>query len=74
MANLSYSISTATLEGHEGEPDKITKGTSAPGAGDVEMRVNLADMKSNMQIIRALQAFIRRLEDGRLGSNDTGLI
>lgn len=74
MANLSYDISSATLESHEIEPDEITTGTSAPGAGDIEVRINLANFNSNLQIIRALEAFIRRLEDGRYASVDTNLV
>lgn len=74
MANLSYNISTATLEGHEDEPDKVSKGTAGPGAGSIELRINLAAFTSNHQIIRALEAFVRRLQDTRLVSNDTGLV
>lgn len=72
MANLSYNVSSATLEGHEMEPDKVSTGTNAPGAGDIEVRINLANFVNNKQIIRALRLFILRLEDGRLVSNDTG--
>lgn len=74
MANKSWNISSATLEAHETEPDEISTGTAAPGTGDLEVRVNLAHFKSNLQIIRGLCAIIRRLEDGRLASSDTGLI
>lgn len=74
MANKSWYVTTATLEGHEMETDKVTTGTNAPGSGDIELRVNLSNTKTNEQIIRALKLFIRRLEDGRLASKDTGLI
>jgi hypothetical protein len=75
MANLSYNVTTAIIEGHEDEPDEIAVGTAAPTTGKaVELRVDLSLVKSNHQIIRALHMFIRRLEDGRLGSNDTGLV
>lgn len=73
MANLSYNVTTAIIEAHEDEPDKINVGSAAP-TNDVELRVNLANVKTNHQIIRALKMFIRRLEDGRLASNDTGLV
>jgi hypothetical protein len=71
MASYSYSLSF----GADQSPDKITLGTSAPGAGNVELRVNAAATgASNEQVILILQAFIRRLEDGRLASKDSGLI
>jgi hypothetical protein len=73
MTSVSFNLTTALLEGHEGEPDKIATGANAPGTGDVELRVNLANVKTRYQILRALDAFKRRLEDGRFGS-DTGLI
>lgn len=73
MANKSWNVTTAIIEGHEMEPDKINTGTNAP-TNDVELRVNLSNVKNNQMIIRALKMFIRRLEDGRLASNDTGLV
>lgn len=74
MANKSWNVTSAVLEGHELEPDKVSTGTAAPGTGDIEVRVNLANFRSNLQIIRGLEAVIRRLEDGRLASKDTGLV
>lgn len=74
MASISYNITSGIVEGHEMEPDQVSTGTNAPGAGDIELRVNLANVVNNKQIIRALELFIRRLEDGRLASKDTGEI
>lgn len=72
MANLSYQLAFGANQ----NPDKISVGTAAPTTNTgVEMRVNCAATgASNEQIILILQAFIRRLEDGRLASNDTGLV
>lgn len=74
MASVSWNVTTVIIEKHEMEPDEVATGTSAPGAGAVEVRADLAVVKSNLQIIRALKMIIRRLEDGRLASNDTGLV
>jgi hypothetical protein len=62
MTSLSYSLSRGALD----DPDKITVGTSAPGSGDFELRVNLTtNTPTRADIILALEAFTRRLEDGR---------
>ena len=73
MANKSWNITTLILEENEMQPDKINTGTAAP-TNDLEVRVNLAHFQSNQQIIRGLLMIIRRIEDGRLASNDTGLV
>lgn len=70
MASVSYSLTVGNLEGHEMEPDKIAVAANAPGAGDIELRVNTANIPKTHQIVRAMKAFIRRAEDGRLGPND----
>lgn len=62
MTSLSYSLS----RGADQSPDKITVGTSAPGTGDVELRVDLTTHTPTREdVILILQAFQRRLEDGR---------
>ncbi len=55
MANISYSMTAganATLGG-------ITVGSSAPGAGDLEIRVNLSNVKSRKEQYKLIDA-IRR--------------
>lgn len=62
MTSLSYSLS----RGADQSPDEITVGTSAPGTGDFELRVNLTTHTPTREdIILACEAFIRRLADGR---------
>ena len=70
MAATSYSLSY----GADQSPDEIAVGTSVPGAGDVEVRINLDANTTAEQVILILEAFIRRLEDGRLASKDLGTI
>ena len=71
MASFSYSLSF----GADQSPDEIAVGTAVPGAGNVELRVNAAATGASVeQVILILQAFTRRLEDGRLASEDSGLL
>lgn len=59
MTSLSYSVNRDQSE----QPDAITVGTSAPGAGDVEVRIDLTTHTPTRQnVILALQAIIRRIE------------
>lgn len=53
MASVSISMTVAQIE--DLNPENITVGTSAPGAGDVEIRINTANVTSLMQIYRALE-------------------
>lgn len=77
MANLSYSLS----KGQEDQPLDITVGTNAPGAGDVEVRINGSAAGGSggsgaittKEIVLILQAFIRRLETQQ-GQADLGNI
>lgn len=77
MANLSYSLS----KGQEDQPLDIAVGSSAPGAGDVELRINGSATGGSggsgtittKEIVLILEAFIRRLET-QLGQADLGNI
>jgi hypothetical protein len=65
MADLSISLA----HGVQGlAPSDFTVGTSSPGAGDIELRVNDVDGNGNkitrLDIINALQAFERALIGG----------
>jgi len=53
MASVSLSFSVDKIENLN--PENITVGTSAPGAGDIELRVNTANVTSLMQLYRALE-------------------
>lgn len=71
MTAKSYSLNF----GADQSPDEIATGTNAPGTGNVELRITTsATGCSAEQVILILQAFIRRLEDGRLAAVDLGTI
>lgn len=79
MASVSYSLplgAEATSDGAAYMEDAITLGTSAPGvAGTVEMRVELATTNpTRKDVVRALYAFIRRIEGSRFGPSDFGSV
>jgi hypothetical protein len=67
MAGVSLSISRG-IEGFK--ISDFTVGTSAPGAGDIELRFNVTDTNSNAltrkDVILGCKAFIRTLEEGKL--------
>lgn len=65
MANTNLSLSLN--RGQEGfRLDEIVTGTSAPGTGDFEFRMNAVDSNSKtilrLDAIKALKAFVRVLE------------
>ncbi len=65
MAAISLSLS----RGVEGtKVSDFTVGTSAPGAGDIELRYNTTDTNSKnltrLDVIKACRSFIRALENG----------
>lgn len=51
----SVSISTTVDKVTNQNDDDFTAGTSAPGAGDIELRVNMAKFTSIEQIFLALE-------------------
>lgn len=67
MAGISLSISRG-VDGFK--ISDITAGTSTPGTGDTELRFNTNDTNGKPQtrkdIIIALEAFRRALEEGKL--------
>lgn len=63
-------VSVSINRGFDGlKPSDITVGTSAPGAGDIELRVNLLDALSNTvtdkDVFVALDAFMRYFRNGK---------
>lgn len=62
MANFSLSLSAGQIDTG---PDNITTGTSAPGAGDIELRISNTNIKTRLELYRLLEAFDRYFEDGR---------
>lgn len=65
MTSASWSTSRGALEfnvsGSGSQP--ITEGTNVPGAGDIELRVNLAANMTKREIKEAVDAFYRFLSD-----------
>lgn len=58
---LSYGLN----RGANQSPDKIVVGTQATSTYDVELRINTSKALTHQDIILILEAFARRLEDGR---------
>ena len=70
MASFSYQLQPGTVPMFE---DDIAVGTAAPtSAGNVELRVDLVNSPTQLDIVMVLKAFIRRLEGERF--NDNGSI
>lgn len=60
------SVSLGLNKGADQSPDKITIGAVAASGNDVVVSIDLTKTLRNIDAILILQAFIRRLEDGRL--------
>ena len=73
MASVSYSL-TAVLVQEGIDPENITVGASAPGAGDVELRVNTANVTTLKDLEVAVRQFLIRIQDSRYGHLDFGVI
>lgn len=68
MVSVSYSLAF----GDNYQPDKITVGTSAPGAGDVEVRILLTNLVNKQAALQILEAIIRRIE--ATGTTELGVV
>lgn len=62
MASFSMNLAAGTVDTG---PDNISTGTNVPGAGDIELRINAANIQNRQEAIRLASAFLRRLEDDR---------
>jgi hypothetical protein len=65
VASVSLSITVAQTE--DISPLNITVGSSAPGAGDIELRVDTSKFTSLKQICLALEKFDMFVEDQNFG-------
>ena len=65
MASVSLSMTVAGIE--DINPENITVGSSVPGAGDIELRVNTANVTSIKQIYLALEKLDAFLTDANYG-------
>lgn len=68
--SLSITVDNATVR----NPKNVTAGTSAPGAGDIEVRVNMAKFTTLEQIYLALEQFDDFIKDAYEGPNAFGVI
>jgi hypothetical protein len=59
MASISYGLNVDADQ----SPDAITVGTLAVSTNDIEVRVDLTKNAVRDQVILALQAIIRKIED-----------
>lgn len=68
MASVSISQTAAQIE--DSSPESLTVGSSVPGAGDIEIRVNMANVTSLKQIYLALQNFQDFVRDQNYGPSN----
>jgi hypothetical protein len=61
MASVSYGLD----RGENNQPDNIHVGTQAVSTYAVELRIDKTKSLTHNDVIRILEAFVRRLEDGR---------
>lgn len=72
MASVSLSLTVAQIE--DVNPENITVGASVPGAGDIEIRVNTANVTSLKQIFLALEKFDWFVNDQNYGPTNFKLL
>lgn len=65
MASVSLSLTVAQIE--DVNPENITVGSAAPGAGDFEIRVNTANIPTLKQIYLALEKIDWFVQDQNYG-------
>lgn len=65
MASVSLSMTVDQIE--DVNPENITVGSLAPGAGDFELRVNTANVPSLRQICQALEKLDYFVDDQNYG-------
>jgi hypothetical protein len=65
VASVSLSMTVAQIE--DFNPENITVGASAPGAGDIELRVNTANVPTIRQICLALEKLDCFVDDQNYG-------
>lgn len=58
------SVSLDVARGKNFEEPYIHKGTNAPGAGDLEVRIDKAKGWTSLEVADALRAIVRRIENG----------
>lgn len=59
MASVSYGLNV----GNDEQPETVTVGTLAVSANDVEVRIDLTKNPTRNDVVLALQAIERKIED-----------
>ena len=70
MASVSLSLTAA--QSSDISPLNITVGAAAPGAGDIELRVNTANITSLKDLYLALEKLDAFVKDQNLGPSTFG--
>ncbi len=68
MASVSLSMTLGAVE--DINPENITVGSSAPGAGAIELRVDMAQFTSLKQLYIALEKFDEFVQDQNYGPSN----
>lgn len=68
--SLSLTVDQATVR----NPQNVVTGTTAPGTGDIELRVNMAKFTGLEQIWLALEQFDDYINDTNLGPQAFGVL
>jgi len=68
MASVSLSMTVAGTE--DNNPEDITVGAAVPGAGDIEIRVDMAKFTSLKQIYLAIEQFEDFIRDQNYGPSN----
>lgn len=64
MASVSFSLTRGTeIETLAAGSQTVTEGTSAPGAGDLEVRINLVRNFTKLEIEQAMDTIWRFMSD-----------
>lgn len=72
MASVSLSLTVAQVEVLD--PLNVTVGAAVPGAGDIELRVDMSKFTSLKQVFLALEKFDDFVQDTALGPTNFGVL
>jgi hypothetical protein len=71
MASVSYSVTFGKVDF---KPEDYTVGANGPSVGDVEVRINTANVPTLKDLRIALEMLINRIDDQRYGPSDLGVL
>lgn len=64
MASISFNLTGQ----QDAKATNVLTGTNAPGTGDVEVRINRANIPNRKEAIKLIDAIIRYIENGSLNT------